>query len=761
MSDNLEIFIPLTKVDEEKRLVYGIATAEEPDSSGEICDYASTKPYYEKWSSEFEKATDGKSLGNLRVMHGKVAAGPIKKIHYNDDEKQIEICAKVVDDNEWKKVLEGVYTGFSQGGGYVRKWKDPSDPTKMRYTARPGEVSLVDTPCLKKARFQIQKMDGSVVEHEFATPSQEEFEQDVDSMIQLVASGLAIEKFEDVTRWPEMIDDASEGIVATFEKYSSDQPRDSSGKWASAAIGAALGGAKGAVLGALTAGQAGAVIGGISGAISGAMETSDSQYVRASGEILSAVTSAVGVGAIASRMMQARGAMAAAGAGAKAIIGAAETGQSAADAAKNLTDPAARGSAEQMLDEMRAKANAQFEAAQTDIDKARTAAQKNFDEAVKRQAAKMKSDTKAAEARSKLKSVKGSKKDDAEKSESTGDLKKMDITNEMVFEKAKKLAEAAGDITKVGDFIETARAELEKSEAPVEPEKKLEKVDEEPKVVEEPKVDEVRQVWLAKDGSHHDKKAEALAKNALLAVGKSPLLEKLDAAIGAKAEDGDRFAALLKYAGEEVWDARRATDALGEIFGLLMKEMSEGEKNSEQVASLQKAVDGLKSFISSEIMEDNSDPAKMVMALSEKLGELAKSDKPDHKKLIQEIHDRTAEMGGACKAEKSEDEGDLAKRAALLDAIEPRLEKLLEINEQQAEQIKKQGDQIAALSRAAMPPPKLTVVEKGGEVSLTNGNGAPADLAKLQESINALSTEEKAVLMMKVAQSQPIPMGAR
>ena len=41
------MFIPLTKVDAETRTVYGIATAEKEDRSGEICDYASTKPFYE------------------------------------------------------------------------------------------------------------------------------------------------------------------------------------------------------------------------------------------------------------------------------------------------------------------------------------------------------------------------------------------------------------------------------------------------------------------------------------------------------------------------------------------------------------------------------------------------------------------------------------------------------------------------------------------------------------------------------------------
>jgi hypothetical protein len=105
----LRMFIPITKVDAARRLVYGLATAETEDRAGEICDYASTKPLYEKWSEEIAKSTRGKSLGNLRAMHGPVAAGKVTAITFDDAGKQIEICAKVVDDAEWAKVVEGLY----------------------------------------------------------------------------------------------------------------------------------------------------------------------------------------------------------------------------------------------------------------------------------------------------------------------------------------------------------------------------------------------------------------------------------------------------------------------------------------------------------------------------------------------------------------------------------------------------------------------------------------------------------------------------
>jgi hypothetical protein len=159
--DDMNLFVPITKIDAAKRLVYGVVTAETPDVSGEVCDYASTKPHYQKWSRKFADATDGKSFGNLRAMHSRVAAGKLVDIAFNDDQKRIEICGKVIDDGEWQKVEEGVYTGFSQGGRYLKRWPDPDEPKLIRYTAEPVEVSLVDYPCMPEATFAVIKADGS------------------------------------------------------------------------------------------------------------------------------------------------------------------------------------------------------------------------------------------------------------------------------------------------------------------------------------------------------------------------------------------------------------------------------------------------------------------------------------------------------------------------------------------------------------------------------------------------------------------------
>jgi hypothetical protein len=49
-STKARVFVPLMKVDEEQRLVFGKITAQEVDQSGEMMDYDTSKPNFESWS---------------------------------------------------------------------------------------------------------------------------------------------------------------------------------------------------------------------------------------------------------------------------------------------------------------------------------------------------------------------------------------------------------------------------------------------------------------------------------------------------------------------------------------------------------------------------------------------------------------------------------------------------------------------------------------------------------------------------------------
>ena len=154
----------LAKYDEDTGIFEAIATDETIDKARERMHYETSKPHFMAWADEFSKATEGKSVGNLRSMHGKNAAGCLKAIEYNDDAHQIIVRGLVVDDNDRKKMAAGVYTGVSIGGDYAKRWDDDQNQGVKWYTAVPCEVSLVDNPCNPSARFLMHKADGSDVE---------------------------------------------------------------------------------------------------------------------------------------------------------------------------------------------------------------------------------------------------------------------------------------------------------------------------------------------------------------------------------------------------------------------------------------------------------------------------------------------------------------------------------------------------------------------------------------------------------------------
>ncbi len=229
-----DLFFQITKVDEEKRLVTGQACAEVPDRAGEIFDYETSKPLFEKWSAQVAEDTDGKSYGNVRSMHSNVAAGKVAEpLMFDDANKAINVAVKVVDDNEWEKVLEGVHTGFSIGGSYVNKWKDPTDPALTRYTAEPSEISLVDRPCVPTAKFfDVVKADGTVLRKAFKEKAMEQ-EQTAVTVDQLTDEMAAMLNKGDLTAGDMLVavrkalgEKALDDLKFGKKDYSDDQRKD-------------------------------------------------------------------------------------------------------------------------------------------------------------------------------------------------------------------------------------------------------------------------------------------------------------------------------------------------------------------------------------------------------------------------------------------------------------------------------------------------------------------------------------------------------
>lgn len=140
--NNFERFIPISKVDEEKRMVYGFASTPHLDSDGEIITLGAIKnalPEYLQFPT-------------LREMHQSKAAGTVKETEIKSGaEKGLYIGAKVVADDAWNLVKEGVYRGFSIGGHVLNKVDNVIDSLDL------VEISLVDVPANKKAKIEVWK----------------------------------------------------------------------------------------------------------------------------------------------------------------------------------------------------------------------------------------------------------------------------------------------------------------------------------------------------------------------------------------------------------------------------------------------------------------------------------------------------------------------------------------------------------------------------------------------------------------------------
>lgn len=175
--------------------VWGVATWERPDSDNEICDYETAKLAYQAWSAKALKRTKGAgqelSLGNVRIQHGSEVGGKVTKIHFDDDAKEIWVGSEPISDEVHQALKKGMYTGYSQGGGYA--WRsckvcDTSLPLQqgnnqcpqcdewvpVRYgLKRIAEVSYVDSPAIEEG-FEHVKANGSREVVKFAKKSKPE-----------------------------------------------------------------------------------------------------------------------------------------------------------------------------------------------------------------------------------------------------------------------------------------------------------------------------------------------------------------------------------------------------------------------------------------------------------------------------------------------------------------------------------------------------------------------------------------------------------
>jgi hypothetical protein len=159
LDNPIHFFVPFSRVDEEQRVVEGYC-------------YVNARVASDKWNlkrSALEKATQRyMEMPAVRAMHQPIAAGLGLGAQWDD--KGCLLRIKVVDDQEWRKVREKVYRGFSIGGRplIVRG----NEVEEFEWT----ETSLVDRPADPEAVFTMVRLDDAGCAYDVVV------EDDADSM---------------------------------------------------------------------------------------------------------------------------------------------------------------------------------------------------------------------------------------------------------------------------------------------------------------------------------------------------------------------------------------------------------------------------------------------------------------------------------------------------------------------------------------------------------------------------------------------------
>lgn len=147
----------ITKVDEEKRIVYGIASTEKPDDEPGIWKGQAYAGDIISSDAIRDAAPEYLEFPAIREMHQPIAAGTA--VHFEVEGDKTFVGAHVVDDQAWKKVVEKVYRGFSIGGKCL-------DAEIVKLVGRPyrrvtklklNEISLVDRPRNTESKFTLYK----------------------------------------------------------------------------------------------------------------------------------------------------------------------------------------------------------------------------------------------------------------------------------------------------------------------------------------------------------------------------------------------------------------------------------------------------------------------------------------------------------------------------------------------------------------------------------------------------------------------------
>lgn len=164
--NDINLSVPFTKVNREKRTVSGFATLDNVDQTGDVVTAEASVKAFESFR------------GNIREMHGSLAVGkmvsfkpetfydPTTKEFYNGVYVTAYISKGAQD--SWEKVLDGTLSGFSIGGKIKESDNEVNKATgkTVRFIKdyELMELSIVDSPANELCNIlSIQKVNGQFI----------------------------------------------------------------------------------------------------------------------------------------------------------------------------------------------------------------------------------------------------------------------------------------------------------------------------------------------------------------------------------------------------------------------------------------------------------------------------------------------------------------------------------------------------------------------------------------------------------------------
>lgn len=164
---HVNVSMPISKVDTEKRQVSGFATLDNVDSQGDRVLSAASVEAFQKFR------------GNIREQHAEhLAVGRLvsfeEQMYYDEEAEKfltgVYVTAYVSKgaQSTWEKVLDGTLSGFSIGGAvdeFINDIDDSGSPVRTITKYHLTELSLVDNPANQLANvLSIQKSVSGTAE---------------------------------------------------------------------------------------------------------------------------------------------------------------------------------------------------------------------------------------------------------------------------------------------------------------------------------------------------------------------------------------------------------------------------------------------------------------------------------------------------------------------------------------------------------------------------------------------------------------------